>query len=71
MLHRRITRSYGRGPDLFVIEGIPEYSCPNCHEHYITGHTLRELDRLKASFRSMPEVRRVPVVSFTLAEGTA
>jgi hypothetical protein len=54
-----------------VIEGIPEFSCPHCHEHYITAQTLHELDRLKGQFRSLPVVRRVPVVPFSSTTGAA
>lgn len=65
-----MTRSYGKGPDLLVIEGIPEYACPHCHEHYIMADTLRELDRLKRHFRSLPLLRTVPVVAYSTATGS-
>ena len=71
VLRRFMTRSYGKGRDLVVVEGIPEYSCPHCHEHYIMASTLHELDHLKAHFRSLPKLRRVPVVSFAPERGVA
>ncbi|WP_082218313.1 YgiT-type zinc finger protein [Kamptonema formosum] len=32
---RRITRSYGKGEDLLLIENIPAVSCPDCGETYL------------------------------------
>ena len=71
VLRRLMTRSYGKGRDLIVVEGIPEYSCQHCHEYYIMAGALHELDHLKAHFRSLPELRRVPVVSFAPERGAA
>jgi YgiT-type zinc finger domain-containing protein len=61
---RRLTRSYGNGANLLVIEDVPVVSCPHCGESYLTADTLHELDRLKAHRRSLASSRRVPVVAF-------
>jgi YgiT-type zinc finger domain-containing protein len=61
---RRLTRSYGSGANLLVIEDIPVVSCPHCGESYLTADTLHELDRLKAHRRSLASNRRVPVLAF-------
>jgi YgiT-type zinc finger domain-containing protein len=37
---RHITRSYGKGENLLIIENIPAVSCPDCGETYLTAETL-------------------------------
>ena len=37
-----VTKSYGRGDNLLVIENVPVISCPHCGESYLTAVTLRE-----------------------------
>jgi YgiT-type zinc finger domain-containing protein len=61
---RRVTRSYGSGPHLLVIENVPVISCPHCGESYLTADTLHELERLKAQRRSLASKRSVPVLAF-------
>ncbi len=61
---RRVTRSYGSGASLLVIENVPVISCSHCGESYLTADTLHELERLKAHRRSLASSRRVPVVAF-------
>jgi YgiT-type zinc finger domain-containing protein len=61
---RRVSRSYGKGPDLFVIENIPLVSCPHCGESYFTADTLHELERIKLHRRSFAVERPIPVAHF-------
>ena len=61
---RRVTRSYGSGKDLLVIENIPVVSCPACGDTYMTADTLHELERLKRDRHTLATGRRVAVVSF-------
>lgn len=61
---RRVSRSYGGGADLFVIENIPVVSCPVCGESYMTAETLHEIERLKLHRHSLAKGREVEVVSF-------
>jgi YgiT-type zinc finger domain-containing protein len=61
---RRVSRSYGRGATLLVIENVPIISCPHCGETYLTADTLHELERLKAHRRSLASKRSVPVLAF-------
>ena len=42
---RRVTRSYGKGDNLLVIEDVPTISCSSCGESYLTADTFHELDR--------------------------
>lgn len=61
---RRITRTYGKGDDLLVIENIPLVSCPDCGESYFTAVTLHEIERIKLNRRSLAVERPVEVASF-------
>jgi len=61
---RRVTRSYGHGSTLLVIEHVAVISCPHCGESYLMADTLHELERLKAHRRSLAAKRSVPVLAF-------
>ena len=61
---RRVSRSYGKGDSLLVIENIPVISCPNCGESYLTAETLHEIERIKLHRQAMTEERSVPVAVF-------
>jgi len=61
---RKITRTYGKGKDLLVIENIPLVSCPRCGESYLTAETLHEIERLKLHRKSLAVERLVEVASF-------
>ncbi len=54
---RRVTRTYGNGAGLLVIENIPVVSCPRCGESYMTAETLHEIERLKLHRHSLAEER--------------
>lgn len=60
----RVTRSYGSGKDLLVIENIPVVSCPVCGQTYVSAETLHELERLKRHRHTLAVGREVEVVSF-------
>jgi len=61
---RHVSRSYGRGDSLLVIENVPVVSCPNCGESYLTAETLHEIERIKLHRQAMAEERPVPVAVF-------
>lgn len=61
---RRVTRSYGSGEDLLVIENVPVVSCPHCGENYLTAETLHEIERIKLHRQSFAPERPVPVAAF-------
>jgi YgiT-type zinc finger domain-containing protein len=61
---RHVSRSYGQGESLFVIENVPMVSCPHCGESYFTAETLHELERIKRHRQSLAERRSVPVAVF-------
>ncbi len=62
---RQLTRSYGKGEELFVIENVPVISCPHCGESYLTAETLHEIERIKRHRHNMAIERSVPVANFT------
>ncbi|MBV5323656.1 type II toxin-antitoxin system MqsA family antitoxin [bacterium] len=63
---RHVSRSFGKGADLLVIENVPVISCPHCGESYLTAETLHEIERIKLHRKTMSESRRVAVAEFAL-----
>lgn len=43
-----ITRAYGKGANLLVIENVPLVVCSSCGESYLTAETLYELERINS-----------------------
>ena len=62
---RRMTRSYGRGATLLIVENVPVLVCAHCGESYLTADTLHLLERIKVHRRSLAAPRRVAVAKFT------
>ena len=62
-----MTRSFGAGAGLLVIERIPMLSCPSCGESYFSAKTLHELERIKTLRKSVSIERSVPVATFESA----
>ncbi len=61
---RNVTRSFGKGKTLLIIEKIPAVSCPHCGENYLTAETLHEIERIKLHQRSFAKKRPVPIAAF-------
>jgi YgiT-type zinc finger domain-containing protein len=61
---RYMTRSYGKGTNLLVIEDVPVVVCPHCGESYLTAETLHEIERIKLLRRSLAKPRSVAVANF-------
>lgn len=59
-----VSRSYGKGTGLLVIENVPVVSCPHCGESYLTAATLREIDNIKRNRTTIASNRPVPVAAF-------
>ena len=62
---RKVTRSYGKGDDQFLIEHVPIVSCPNCGESYLTAETLHELERLTLQRKNLEVERSIGVVEYS------
>ncbi|MCY6490980.1 type II toxin-antitoxin system MqsA family antitoxin [Leptolyngbya sp. GGD] len=61
---RHISRSYGKGETLLVIENVPVISCPDCGESYLTAETLHQIDRIKRDRKTLTQERPVEVATF-------
>lgn len=61
---KKVTKSFGRGASLVVIEDIPVLSCSSCHESYVTADTAREIDRIRKNRITVGKAKRVLVASF-------
>ncbi len=61
---RRVTRSYGKGKNLLVVEDVPVVSCPHCGESYLTADTLHEIERVKMHRQNFAAKRKVSVANF-------
>jgi YgiT-type zinc finger domain-containing protein len=61
---RRVTRSYGKGKNLLVVEDVPVVSCSHCGESYLTADTLHEIERIKMHRQDFAAKRKVPVANF-------
>ena len=61
---RHLSRSYGKGENLLVIEDIPVICCPHCGESYLTAETLHKIEHIKLHRQSLTRKRPVPVAIF-------
>jgi YgiT-type zinc finger domain-containing protein len=66
---RNVTRSFGHGAKLLVIEGIPLVSCPHCGEAYFTAETMHGVERIKSLRAAVAVSRSVPVAAFQQPAG--
>ena len=61
---RRVSRTYGKGKEILVIENISVITCPNCGESYIDAQTLHEIERIKLLRKNFAVKRQIPVAHF-------
>jgi len=61
---RRVSRSYGKGESLLVIENVPVVSCPHCGESYLTAETLHEIERIKLHRQSFAQSRSMAIADY-------
>jgi len=64
---RHVTRSYGKGENLLIIENVPVVVCPNCGESYLTAETLHEIERIKMHRKNLAKKRSISVAEFAEA----
>ena len=62
---REISRTYGKGKDLLLIEKVPVIDSPHCGESYMTADTLREVERIKLHRGSFAVKRPIQVAAFS------
>ena len=63
-VEKNISRSFGEGKDIIVVDGIPMIICPRCGESYFTANTLQELERLKLHRENIKVNRQAPVLNY-------
>jgi len=61
---RYVTRSYGKGANLLIIEKVPVVACPHCGESYLSVDTLHEIERIKLHRKNLAKLRSVAVAEF-------
>ena len=61
---RYLTRSYGKGTTLFVIENVPVVCCSECGANYMTAETAHKIARIKLHRKSFAVERLVAVSEF-------
>jgi YgiT-type zinc finger domain-containing protein len=61
---RHVTRSYGKGANLLIIENVPVVVCPNGGESYLTAETLHEIERIKLHRKNLAKMKSVAVAEF-------
>jgi len=66
VIEKRITRVYGRGKNVLVIENVPVLVCPHCGASYLEAKTLHELERIKLHRKSFAKQRSLEVAAYAL-----
>jgi YgiT-type zinc finger domain-containing protein len=61
---KHVSRSYGKGNEMVVIDKVPIVACPHCGETYMTAETIHEVERIRLHKRSMKTQRQVPVIEY-------
>jgi len=64
---RRVSKSYGKGASLFVIENVPVVSCSSCGVTYLSASTLHEIHRIKLHRKTIAKKKNIPVARFQVA----
>ena len=63
-MQKHVTRSFGKGDQVVVIDRIPVCVCPHCGESYFTASTLQEVERLRMHRASLDVSSMAPVLAF-------
>ncbi len=61
---KKITKSFGKGKNMYLIEDIPMIVCSGCGESYFTAETLQEIERIKIHKNKTAEKRTIPVLKY-------
>lgn len=61
---KHVTRSFGKGDGVVVIDDIPIWVCPHCGESYFTAETLQEIERLRMHRATLSAKRTAPVLAY-------
>jgi len=61
---RHVTRSYGKGTSLLVIENVPVISCSSCGQSDLDAETLYEIERIKSNRKKLTVRRPLAVAEY-------
>ena len=61
---KHVSRAFGSGAEILVVDGIPMVACPHCGESYFAAETLLELERIKLHRRNVTPARQAPVLNY-------
>lgn len=61
---RYVTRSFGQGQDILIIERLPLVTCSACGESYFTADTMHQIERIKKERNSLAVKRPIPVAEY-------
>jgi YgiT-type zinc finger domain-containing protein len=61
---RRVTRSYGKGAKILLIENVPVIICSRCGESSLTADTIHEIERIKLHKSYLTKKRPISVAVF-------
>ena len=61
---RHVTRSYGKGANILVIENVPVISCSSCGQNYLDAETLHEIERIKSNRKKLAMRRPLAVAEY-------
>lgn len=61
---RHVTRSYGKGTSILVIESVPVISCFSCGQSYLEAETLHEIERIKNNRKGLTVRRPLAVAEY-------
>ncbi|MBN1867402.1 YgiT-type zinc finger protein [Candidatus Sumerlaeota bacterium] len=61
---KRVSRSYGKGDDMVVIDKVPIVVCAHCGESYMTAETAHEVERLRLHKKNVKSRRLAPVIDY-------
>lgn len=64
VIEKHVTRSFGKGNRVVVIDSIPMLVCPHCGENYFTASTLQEIERLRMHREGLAVQSMVPMLSY-------
>lgn len=63
---RRITKSYGKGKNILLIENVPIITCPHCGVSYLEAETLHEIERIKLHKNNFAVEHSIPVAEYRI-----
>lgn len=64
VMEKKVTRSFGKGDNVVVIDDIPLFVCPHCGENYFSAETLQEVERIRMHQDGLKARCMAPVLTY-------